>query len=140
MKHLLLIIIFFAFACEENSHSPEKEIIIQRNFTAINDPDLVIKNAVISSNNFSISIQYGGGCGEVQYDLYTDGLFMLSNPAQIWVELSFEDNDTCEDIVNEVISFDLSPLATHYRNSYRRDSGTLKVRLKGFDEIIRYDF
>ncbi|MEP1094905.1 MAG: hypothetical protein ABJG78_07320 [Cyclobacteriaceae bacterium] len=141
MKYAIFIISLIAFCCEESDQvSLEKDVIIIDKFSVIEDSEMLINNAEIESDILTLSIQYGGGCGEIDYDLYTSGLFMESNPVQLEVVLSFEDNDTCEALITKDLSFDLEPVATLWKDSYQEASGTVIVRLKGYSDSIRYDF
>jgi len=141
MKYVILFIGLIAFCCKESGQvSPEKDIIISDEFSAFEDSEMMIQKAEIESHTLTLSIQYGGGCGEIDYDLYTSGLFMESNPVQLEVVLSFEDNDMCEALITKDISFDLKPVAALWKNSYREASGTVILRLKGYSDSIRYNF
>ncbi len=141
MKYLLIVMVFFIFCCDDGSQlEPGKEIMILANFSAIKDPNLVVTGAHMSADNLTLSIQYGGGCGEVKYELFTNGLFMESNPVQLRIVLSFADSDPCEALLFEDITFDLKPLADHYKESYQSETGTIILRLEDFEEPIHYDF
>ena len=136
--------------CEDNKKiGPEEqlqasdisEIIIDHsNCAPTADPDLKIENARVEENNLKITITYGGGCGTISNKLLTCGYFMESNPVQLNIALSHEDNDPCEALLKKEINFDLSPLVDLYDDSYREHEGVIILRLDGFEDWLRFEF
>lgn len=147
----LLYSFFFSAAiflgCEDrkkigpDEQSQAADIIIDHSdCTPSADPDLKIEDARLEQNNLKITIRYGGGCGTVNNELLTCGYFMESNPVQLSVFLSHEDNDPCEALVKKEINFDLSPLIDLYEDNYRDRNGVIILRLNGFEESLRFEF
>lgn len=104
------------------------------------DPDLIIESALIEQNQLKLTIRYGGGCGTINNELLTCGYFLESNPVQLDIFLSHEDNDPCEALLKKEINFDLSPLIDLYENNYRERTGVIILRLNGFDRVLRFEF
>jgi hypothetical protein len=85
-------------------------------------------------------VRYGGGCGFAQFELFGDGMFMESNPVQANILLSFKNEDSCKALLTAELEFDLSKLATLYRNSYQTPTGTIILRIRDFPDHIIYSF
>jgi hypothetical protein len=118
----------------------EDIIIDEDKYNAINSDEYTILGAYIEGDNLFIKIEYGGGCGTVEYSLITDGLFMESYPVQLNVVLSFNDDDMCESLVRKTTIMNLSNLADHYCSLYQNEHGSIIIHLEGFNETISYNF
>lgn len=58
-----------------------------------------------------ITVTYGGGCRSHKFQLNWDGAILKSNPPQVVLELSHNNNgDTCMALLSETLQFDLSTL------------------------------
>ncbi len=119
----------------------EKQIIIDENLfqSAAND-SLTIKNAMVVNDEIQVSVEYVGGCGEQTYQLLTHGRYAESIPVQLQVLLSFENNDSCNAVIQEDICFDLKELSTHYEQSYQDSEGTIIIRLQEYENELSYTF
>jgi hypothetical protein len=118
----------------------EQIIIDESKYNSAVSDDFTITDAFITGDSLRVSVQYGGGCGNIDFDLLTNGLFMESDPVQLDVLLSFTDNDPCEAVQQRMLCFDLTKLIVLYNDSYRTTEGTIIIRLADFDEIIGFDF
>lgn len=146
---LYLLIIFFIFtACQEEQFSDAPvnpnacpEIVISE--TAYNgaktDPHTILE-AHISGDTLALTVQYGGGCGTINTDLVTTNFFMESDPVQLHMKLSFQDNDYCTALIQEQLCFLLSDLADIYNDSYQSAGGTIIIRLEGYEDGLVYTF
>lgn len=114
-------------------------IISETQYNLVETDEYVVNAAFITGDSLMIEIQYGGGCGPVSSELYTDGLYMESNPVQLNVLLAFTDEDPCEMIVKKQFCFDLSNLATHYNDSYQTSGGTIILHIQDFNNLT-YNF
>lgn len=118
-----------------------KNIIIDEDsFHSISKDEFSIQDTYIKDDSLVLTIEYGGGCGTIEYDLVTDGAFMESYPVQLNIAVSFEDDDTCEALVREQLSFNLSNLADHYFELYRTERGSIIMHLENFEESLMYSF
>jgi hypothetical protein len=117
-----------------------EEIIINDDNDVFPDDPLFIQDAVVNNNTLQLTVQYGGGCGDVEFKLIGDALFMESNPVQSPIALSLKDKDWCKALITTELCYDLSALATLYRNSYQTSSGTIILRIEGFEPLVYYSF
>ena len=85
---------------------------------------------VIENGTLILTISYSGGCASHDFTLVTNGNFMESDPVQLVVALTHDDNgDTCEAYPTERYSFDLEPIKTRYQEAYGTDEGSITLRL-----------
>lgn len=115
-------------------------IIDETKFNTVVSDDYTLSNAYIENDSLKIEVQYGGGCGLATFELITDGIYMESDPVQLNVKLSFNDEDDCEAYLTKPISFDLKNLAQHYQNNYQMSSGTMIIHLQDFSGELHYSF
>lgn len=88
----------------------DKDIIIEDSLYAdMPDDEYFLKSVEISGDCLSITIQYGGGCGNVEAELVGSEAIEKSYPPQREIRLSFKDEDTCEALVNKKFTFNLTP-------------------------------
>lgn len=99
-----------------------------------------IVEAVVEEDLLKLTVQYGGGCGTVNFELLTNGAFMESYPVQLPVRLSFQDNDFCKALLQEQVCFSLSALGELYRNSYQTQHGTIVLHLQAYEGNLTYEF
>lgn len=69
---------------------------------------------------------YSGGCEAHEFIACWDGSFLESDPVQAPLNIVHIGNgDSCEALITEPISIDLTPLKEIYQSSYQTDSGTI---------------
>ena len=86
---------------------------------------------VIENDTLTLTISYSGGCASHDFTLVTNGNFMESDPVQLVVALTHDDNgDTCEAYPTERYSFDLEPIKTRYQEAYGTDEGSIRLHLR----------
>jgi len=74
------------------------------------DP-FTLNSAAINGDNLELSVTYSGGCESHDFDLCWSGLVMTSLPPQVNISLIHENNnDSCDALPTEALSFDLSSL------------------------------
>ena len=61
----------------------EQIIIDEAKYNSARIDDFTIQNAFITNDSLMVLVQYGGGCGTIDFDLLTNGLFMESDPVQL---------------------------------------------------------
>lgn len=88
--------------------------------------DRATLRAVVSSS---------GGCRAHHYDLYmTPSVFMESFPVQANLYMRHDDDDDpCDAIVVETLTFDLTPIITLYRQMYG-PSGQVALNFFDYDQ------
>ena len=99
---------------DDNARSPlENSNIIRVEddlFSNAPNDDFEIITATITDNNLDLTILYGGGCGNIFYDLVTGSDYLETNPIQKNIRLAFDDKDNCEAGIELELSFDLTQI------------------------------
>ncbi len=117
----------------------ESITISESRFISAESDEYVVMDSKVYNDSLMIEVQYGGGCGPIDFELITDGLFMESNPVKLNVILAFDDEDPCEMAVKKNLCFDLSNLATYYNDSYQTTEGKIVLRILDYNTIT-YNF
>ncbi|MEL7530206.1 MAG: hypothetical protein AAFN10_02800 [Bacteroidota bacterium] len=137
MKRLLIFILplLGLTACQETINPDGCEALIRSNnkYDYTNSDDFELVEARIEDDCLLITVRYGGGCGEVDFDLIAIEGETLSLPPQIPMRLVLDDNDNCEALITDEIGFDVSEI----KNS---GSGTHMFKLEGLSEMIEYSY
>ena len=141
MQYRLLIIGLILLGCDTDNPSPQMQQLgrcsdkarEQIAFTDTREDDFIFRNVAITDDCLSIKIAFGGGCGDVNAELITDGTVEKSLPPQRYLILAFTDDDPCEALLEEQYDFDLSALQVTGSNS-------VILNLKGWNAKIRYDY
>ena len=85
---------------------------------------------VIENDTLGLTVSYTGGCETHDFTLVTDGSFMESDPVQLIITLTHDDNeDPCEAYPTDRYVFDLTPIKTRYQEGYRTDEGSIILHL-----------
>lgn len=86
---------------------------------------------VIENDTLTLTVSYSGGCKIHDFTLVTDGSFMESDPVQLVVALTHDDNgDTCEAYSQYRYAFDLTRIQTWYQETYGMDEGSIILHLR----------
>ena len=122
MKYLTLLVlalIITAVACSNTKKTSDSNRTEPRNCLSMEllktSPDSIpmdplnIDSLKIVKGCLDVYVSYGGGCGEVKFNLYYTNLVQNSFPPQTTLYLSFEDKDNCRAIETKKLSFDLQP-------------------------------
>ena len=105
------------------------------------DP-LSIESATIQGDDLVLDVSYGGGCAAHVFAACWDGLFLESFPVQVHLGISHDANDdNCDALIHDEITFDLAPLAEAYTNAYGPGNATIVINLAGWGGgSLNYDF
>lgn len=139
MKYFLALILVLGLAvsCDSvNSKQSEcgAEILVDNNlFTNAPNDSFNFVDIEIIQNCLKITIEYGGGCGDIELKLISSELVMRSNPPQINIRLSLKDEDSCEANIRKEILFNLTPIHELVNNQ-------VILNIKNWDEAILYSF
>ncbi len=139
---VLFFAVFLIFSC-----SKSKDIITDTPASDCDSPVLVdadlydsapsdefqFHSVSIDGNCLKLAVQYGGGCEEVIFQLIDASVVMESFPIQRNVRLSLEDNDPCEALVTQELSYDLTPLQV---DGYSK----IILNLQDFDGNLVYNY
>jgi hypothetical protein len=141
-----LLVTVTAFTCENNIRPGEKSVI--KNINALgcekiikhnnnqpltSDP-FIIEDVAIENSCLKISVSFGGGCGDILFQLYQASEIMESFPPQMDLYLKFTDDDHCKALIFKDLEFDLSSLVLPY------NTGTIRFNLEGYKEAIEYNY
>jgi len=102
-------------------------------FTNGPDDDHFIREASVEGDCLYLRFQYGGGCGTIDYQLVANSEIVNVLPPQRGVRLALEDNDSCEALLSEIVTFNLKPLRIN-----RTD--TVRLSLEGWEENLLYTY
>lgn len=107
-----------------------------------NDP-LEVLAATINGDTLRIEVSYSGGCVTHDFKFLVGRSFMESYPVRTFTFLSHEDNDDeCDNLITEELTFDLTPLKTTYQEAYQTETGTVIMLLRNNDPAteLHYTF
>ena len=100
-------------------------------FSNAPNDDVEITQATLAGDSLTLTIYYGGGCGDIYYDLIGETNYQTTNPIQRNIRLAFDDKDNCEALVELALSFDLTPIQV-------TNSDTIILNLAGWANPIEY--
>lgn len=114
----------------EETSFPKAELI--ENIDSLRDSSPVnILSASIEANIITLKISYSGGCERHEFKLYGSTFIMKSLPPQRGIMLWHNSNgDSCRELVEEEIKFDISIFAY--------EGGEIILNLNGLKEPISY--
>ena len=124
MVKLIIILSIISIVCvscnnsvDPNQNNCEQKIIIDPELynNSPND-DFDFRDIKIDGDCLVVTIEYGGGCGNVEVKLIDAGVVMESNPVQRNLKVSFKDEDFCKVLLVREFSFDLTPIRTFGEN------------------------
>ena len=143
MKSKITFLIFittFMISCnndDDNSSSllESLDVIRVEENLFVNSPNdgFEIINASISDNNLNITIVYGGGCGNIYYDLVTGNDYLETIPIQKNIRLAFDDKDNCEAGIELELSFDITQIQLSSTDS-------IILNLDKWEDQIEYSY
>jgi hypothetical protein len=141
MKNVLVLILALAVvtACKKKDNPPydgpcDQEVVLDEGLYN-NGPDdtFFFESVNLSGDCLEVVIQYGGGCGEIELDLIDAEAILESLPVQRNIRVALMDKDSCEALVTETRSFDLTPLQIGNENK-------ILLNLDGWEDQILYEY
>jgi len=96
--------------------------------------DFTFTDVQIANGFIKPEIQYGGGCGDIHYEMVSNGGYSKTVPPQIDLRLSFKDEDDCEALITTTLCFDLQVLQVN------PDGSTIQINLAGWDTPLMYTY
>ena len=119
---------------ETNSDVDCKKLLLNSDLIQAQKTDpFKIKTATINGSCIDIKLNYGGGCGEVDFQLIWDGQLMESSPQQIRLFLSLKDYDRCKALKIKHYQFDLASLREKF------PIGKIVLHLINYPEPITFE-
>lgn len=139
MKHinfshfLILLSISLTLSCSnskkvsksENQNNNCLPVQMVEDYEGINSDLFEVEEVFVNDNCLNVILTYGGGCGEVNYEVFYNDVVLQSFPPQVFLKLKFTDNDPCRAIEMDTIRIDLSRFESMAR------AGGLQIGLGG---------
>lgn len=143
MKTFTLLLLLALFSCQSQKKTTEQQNgeqinVCQPMFNLTEEVNpgpsdhFSIDSLSITRNCLEIFVNYGGGCGGAEFQLYNANRIKESLPPQTVLFLHLKDEDPCRSIVSDTLYFDLSPF-----NKFANNSG-IWLKFKGFEESVLY--
>ncbi len=136
---LISFVILGVLGCEDDPVIPIPDICKRINYSDElfgNEPSqgdpFIFERVSVEEDELYVTVSYGGGCGEVDFELYGVLSPILIYPPQVNVRLVFDDRDFCEALITKDLCFDLIPI------SERSDSGIVNLNIMGYDSLLTY--
>ena len=133
---LLGLLVVGNSSCNEDEPTPEcgdYAVVSQVRYNSAPDDDFTFDAVTLEGNCLSITIQYGGGCEEVNTELIDEGSINYSNTIGRNIRLSLHDTDNCEALVTTTLKFDLTPLQVEGENQ-------IILNMKDWNGGLVYDY
>lgn len=138
MKRLLVFLLplLSLIACQEaiNPDGCEELVRSNRKYDNAQSDDFQLVEASIEDDCLKITVRYGGGCGEVDFDLIAQEGETLSLPPQVQMRLVLDDDDNCEALLTDELFFDVSSLKSGV------GTGVHMLTLEGLTDMIEYRY
>lgn len=137
MKYLLVAMLALTmFACKQDQPHPEgcEEALLNTNRYANDESDdFQFHRVELNGDCLEIEVSYGGGCGEVDFDLVFSRAVGFSLPPYTTARLILDDDDNCEALLRETFQFDLTP-------ARELGADAIRINLQDWDEEVLYEF
>lgn len=144
MKYLTLILIMLVLpvisSCKtkkvkrQNPADAPKELVVDKEFQFTEVKTVSIIAAEIEGDVITLTLNYHGGKGMHDFDLFFNGIIMKSMPPQVNLFLKHSHTqENCEKLITETVSFDIKKLQMG-------ETGTVIIRLPGLNEILEYKY
>jgi len=133
------VVIFLSLnACKHRKESVQSDVpkvpcsIIVETFAEYqNSASTTINSVSIEKNIMSISVSYSGGCEKHEFELVGSKLIQKSLPPKRGIMLYHKNNgDSCRELVEEILKFDITNLAYENRE--------IILLLEGYETPISY--
>ena len=116
---ILFLILVLGFSCKSTKKATEISTTDETNCIEMDllnqaleglpaDP-FQIDSLVLENHCLNIYVNYGGGCGEAEFQLYYTQIVTQSMPPQTTLHLSFKDEDPCRLFVTKKLTYNLEP-------------------------------
>ena len=93
-----------------------------------------VDSAWVMVNTLYLQVQYGGGCEEHTFELFSNAFYLKSLPMKLKLFLKHHaNNDACRSVVSKELSFDIAALQSP-------DAQHLQLLLNKLDQPIDYKY
>jgi len=141
---LLIPFLLLMFSCKDmvpsddsttliNEACPNAVVVDSDSYASFPNDAALITSVAIDGDCLLISVQYGGGCEDLEYNVVGQGAVMQSSPVQRDIRFSFSDTDNCEALVTMELMFALFPTRADGENE-------VILNLQGWSESLSYKY
>lgn len=148
MRLLFILTIALASACgttkdtmgtkSEDQAASAKDVskvqkpVVEMGYEEKSDPYNLL-SASVDGKKLKLKVQYGGGCEEHAFELYTNGMIMKSlPPKQRFFLRHYNHGDSCKGLKTKDLVYDLSETTV--------TGNSLIIMLDGYDGVLKMDF
>jgi len=139
-RFLILLSLLLTLGCSNSRHVANTKKAVKaclpvqmvESYEGIDSDFFEVQEVFVNDNCLNVILTYGGGCGEVNYEVFYDNIVLQSYPPQLYLMLKFTDNDPCRAIETDTISIDLSRFESMAR------AGGLQIGLAGAPQQVTY--
>ncbi len=107
-------------------------VLLEKPLDSLRFDHYTIDSLTIKDQCLEILVNYGGGCGEANFELYLSDRIMESMPPKTVLYLTFEDKDPCRSIVQKKLQYSLKPLKKY------ADRGGIHLKIAGTEKSVLY--
>ena len=105
-------------------------LILVDGITAVPPDPYALEDLAVRGDSLHATVRFGGGCRTHEFRLLILKTFRESEPVQGDAVISHRANgDPCRALLTRTLAFDLAPIREHYRQSYQREHGAIRLRL-----------
>lgn len=138
---LLISTIITLAACSTNKETAKTDqintsciemMLLEKPLDSLRFDHYTIDSLSIKDQCLEILVNYGGGCGEANFELYLSDRIMESMPPKTVLYLTFEDKDPCRSNVQKKLRYSLKPLKKY------ADRGGIHLKIAGTEKSVLY--
>lgn len=108
----------------------QSETVLVDGITAVPPDPYALEHLAVRGDSLHATVRFGGGCRTHEFRLLILKTFRESEPVQGDAVISHRANgDPCRALLTRTLAFDLAPIREHYRQSYQREHGAIRLRL-----------
>ena len=145
MKKIIYIVfsLIFIYSCNLSKKRNSKHedlvprLIIQENYLPAKDNSpFSILNASIKKDFLTLTVQYGGGCKEHFFKIYSSGIYQKQSTPKLTIYLEHNFNeDFCKKLVVDTLVFNISK--GRYEGSDKRQK--VEIEIDSYPTILEYN-
>ena len=116
--------------------------IVQLNRIRVASDPFELSEAVIEDDVLCVSVEYGGGCADHNFNLLVNSEMTDGTPQVNALLTHNSHGDACDALIMRKVGFDLTPLREHLRKTTGQTSGTVALHLSGYNtqQVVLYTY
>lgn len=128
-------LVFISCEDEGQAYAGAVELVSDKDYDDCDgdEDEFTIHHVTFYNDSMHILVDYGGGCGEADFDLLAKESYTAAAPTTRELKLCLDKDDDCEALLQREVSFDLTPIQESGQDS-------LLINLHGFDETVTYHY